>query len=230
MENTYTHSHDRTQATNAHLYEAAFPAPIYNCGMQIPKMLSEIMEATGWKQGELANRLGTTQPTLSRWMHGADPRGKHRDDIRALAEEVLQAGVRAAPVIRGHYVPLISWVSAGAPKTPDAVEEIESAPRIYAPDLDPKGEWIALRVDGDSMDRISPPDSIIFVNMKDRRLVANACYVITNPDDGAATYKRWRPNPNRWEPVSVNPEHEPLFVDGDQPKVIGRVRKSVLSM
>jgi SOS-response transcriptional repressor LexA len=87
---------------------------------------------------------------------------------------------------------------------------------------------LALRVVGDSMDRISPPDSIIFVNRADRRLVANGCSVIATPD-GEATYKRYRPSPDRFEPVSVNPAHEPFFPDG-MPKIVGRVRKSILDM
>lgn len=97
-----------------------------------------------------------------------------------------------------------------------------------AADLDPKGQWIALRVDGDSMDRISPPGSLIFVNLADRRLVTNACYIITNAD-GEATYKRFRASPPRFEPVSTNPAHEPIFPDGE-PVVLGRVRRSIIDM
>ena len=127
-------------------------------------------------------------------------------------------------------VPLISWVSAGALQQSDHVEELSTAPRVPASDLDPAGKWIALRVEGDSMDRISPPDSLIFVNTRDRLLVPNACYVFSD-GRGGTTYKRWRPNPNRLEPVSTNPDHEPLFVtDGAEPGVIGRVRRTLLEM
>jgi phage repressor protein C with HTH and peptisase S24 domain len=126
-------------------------------------------------------------------------------------------------------VPLISWVSAGNLSAPDAINDIRDAPRVSFPDLDSGGDWIALRVDGDSMDRISPPDSIIAVNLKDKRLVANACYVIAD-DAGGATYKRYRP-PGEWAPVSTNPEHQPMrHRAGQGPHIIGRVRKSILSM
>jgi len=101
-------------------------------------------------------------------------------------------------------VPMISWVSAGVLRESDHVEDMETAPRVPASDLDPAGHWIALRVEGDSMDRISPPDSLIFVNTRDRLLVPNACYVFSD-SNGGTTYKRWRPNPNRLEPVSTNP-------------------------
>lgn len=126
-------------------------------------------------------------------------------------------------------VPLISWVSAGPLEAVDAVEQYADAPRISGPDLDEGGDWIALRVQGDSMDRLSPPDSIIFVNRKDRRLVANACYVIAD-EDGSTSYKRYRP-PNEWAPVSTNPEHRSVKLQpGREPVIIGRVRKSLLSM
>lgn len=125
--------------------------------------------------------------------------------------------------------PLISWVSAGALLQSDTIIDFSEQPTVYAPDLDPSGDWIALRVDGDSMNRISPHDSIIFVNRSDKRLVPNACYVIGD-GNGGATYKRYRP-PNRWEPVSTNPEHRSFELPiGVEPDIIGRVRKTVLAM
>jgi phage repressor protein C with HTH and peptisase S24 domain len=126
-------------------------------------------------------------------------------------------------------VPLISWVSAGPMGLAEAVEEYADARRVVGPDLDAGGDWIALEVDGDSMDRISPPGSIIFVNRKDRRLVPNACYVIAD-ESGAATYKRWRPETG-WGPVSTNDGHAPLKIRaGAEPIIIGRVRLSLLRM
>lgn len=125
--------------------------------------------------------------------------------------------------------PLISWVSAGALAQPDAPLDDDDAAIIMEPGLDPSGDWIALRVDGDSMNRISPHDSIIFVNRKDRRLVPNACYIIGD-GEGGATYKRYRP-PNSWEPVSTNPIHQPMTLPaGREPDIIGRVKKTVLQM
>lgn len=139
-------------------------------------------------------------------------------------EEAAEAGA-SMPIA----APLISWVSAGALLKPDVPVDFEGAPILLEPGLDPNGDWIALRVDGDSMDRISPHDSVIFVNRRERRLVPNACYVIGD-GDGGATYKRYRP-PNTWEPVSTNPAHKPFVLKrGSEPDIIGRVRKTVLSM
>lgn len=137
----------------------------------------------------------------------------------------------AAPVVTA---PLISWVSAGAMETPEVVQESQDAERIAVGGLDPNGEWIALRIPPlyDSMDRISPPESVIIVNLKDRRLVSNACYVIADAESGEASYKRYRANPPRWEPVSTNPSHEAMFLDDmdGEPRIIGRVRRSMIDM
>jgi len=123
-------------------------------------------------------------------------------------------------------VPLIDWVSAGKMSYSDIGEEIIGF--VEETGLDRDGDWIALRVKGDSMDRISPPESIIFVDRRDQVLVPNACYVISNTD-GEATYKRFRPNPMRFEPVSTNSLHEPIYPTRE-PLIVGRVKKSILDM
>lgn len=123
-------------------------------------------------------------------------------------------------------VPLLSWVSAGRMSFPDVADETIGT--VEEGGLDPEGDWIALKVVGDSMDRISPPESIIFVDRNDKVLVPNACYVISN-GDGEATYKRFRSNPMRFEPVSTNPSHEPIY-PAREPLIVGRVKKSTIQM
>ena len=131
------------------------------------------------------------------------------------------------PVASGRItVPLISWISAGKMSFPDITDE--TIGHVQEGELDPEGDWIALKVVGDSMDRISPPESVIFVDRKDKVLVPNACYVISN-DDGEATYKRFRSNPMRFEPVSTNPAHEPIY-PSREPLIVGRVKKSTIAM
>ncbi len=124
-------------------------------------------------------------------------------------------------------IPKLSWVSAGTFETTDAIMSTDEVKMIRVADL-PDGDWVALDVIGDSMDRISPPGSLIIVNRSDRRLTPNACYVIED-GEGGATYKRYRPNPDRFEPVSTNPDHEPLFPD-QLPRIFGRVRRTILEM
>lgn len=124
-------------------------------------------------------------------------------------------------------IPLISWVSAGAFAEVGSVMPADEFPMIEVAGL-PAGDWFAVEVEGDSMDRISPPGSRIVVNRKDKKLVPNACYVIAN-EQGEATYKRYRPSPDRFEPVSVNSIHEPIYPEGAI-RVIGRVKLSMIAM
>ncbi|MEO9230889.1 MAG: S24 family peptidase [Devosia sp.] len=121
-------------------------------------------------------------------------------------------------------IPLLGWVSAGVMMRDDVSDE--ALGHIAVADL-PPGDWIALKVVGDSMDRISPPESIIFVDRRDKQLVPNGLYVIAD-EDGNATYKRYRPGPPmRFEPVSVNKDLEPIFPE-QEPQIVGRVKRSVL--
>lgn len=123
-------------------------------------------------------------------------------------------------------VPYLAWVSAGSMMREDIADEALGLLKVA--DLPSSGDWIALKVQGDSMDRISPPESIIFVDRKDRALVPNGCYVIADID-GNATYKRYRSGPMRFEPVSTNSQHEPIFPD-NEPFIVGRVRRSLIEM
>ncbi|WP_300396360.1 LexA family transcriptional regulator [Henriciella sp.] len=191
--------------------------------------LAGLIERRGTSQAELARALNTSRQNVGRWVKQTrkippDVAAKIAGYLRVPVSEVLYedgGGIVSAP--------LISWVSASK-LSEMSVDTLADAPRVTAPDLSATGEWIALRVQGDSMDRISPPESVIFVNLREKALVPNACYVIAD-EDGNATYKRFRPDPERFEPVSVNDAHQPIFVrEGQSPSVLGRVRKSILSM
>ena len=202
---------------------------LYQSGMEDIKARRERL---GLSQADLAELAGTSQPQIQRLENGMR-------ELTVTWAEKLAGPLRTTPIRLlfpdqddGQIgARLVSWVSAGALAQPDLDPDATApdAHLVFAPDLDPTGDWIALRVDGDSMNRISPHDSIIFVNRKDRKLVPNACYVIGD-GEGGATYKRYRP-PNTWEPVSTNPAHKPMKLpEGREPDIIGRVKKTVLSM
>lgn len=191
-------------------------------------MRDELARMGHGSKGKLAKFLGVRPAAISRMLN--DSPGKEARRILAHELHALEVffGAPLPASTIGVEVPLISWIAAGHLAAAEAVADIADCERIAVPYLDPKGDWIALAVHGDSMDRISPPDSIIVVDRKDRKLVPNACYVIGD-GEGGATYKRFRPSPMRFEPVSTNPDHEPIFPD-NEPKIVGRVRLSILRM
>jgi SOS-response transcriptional repressor LexA len=202
--------------------------------------IAEERVAQGVSQQELADRVSRlggkiTQTGIDKMEKRGTERPRYAREL-AIALNVMQdwiltgkgpkARVSSANELNISQMSIISWVSAGEMAKADITDA--EIGRIGLSGLDPNGDWIALQVQGDSMDRISPPGSVVIINRKDKRLVANACYVIAD-DDGSTTYKRYRPSPARFEPVSTNSTHEPIFPDND-PQIIGRVRRTVLEM
>src|SRR6185312_10503043 len=120
--------------------------------------------------------------------------------------------------------PLVTWVSAGELLSDEVSDVAIGTARAVLPPSD----WIALRVEGESMDRISPPGSIIFVDRADKRLVTGGFYVIGD-GEGHSTYKRFQARPMRFEPVSKNKALPTLYPD-NEPTIVGRVKLTTLSL
>ncbi len=199
--------------------------------MALKDNLKRIREDRKLSQSGLAKLAAVSQQLISRLESGVDLTTKRLPEIaRALTVSAYEIDENFSPEDTSSIVtaPVISWVSAGQLETPDVLAFDSETERRAAAGLDPKGTWIALKVKGDSMDRISPPDSIVFVNLKDRRLVPNACYVIQD-NEGGSSYKRYRPG--RWEAVSTNKKYKPYLVKGDRgPLIVGRVKRTVLDL
>lgn len=199
---------------------------------KFPNGLRPIFEKSGLSQAEFGRRTGFTRLRIKRWLDETRQIKPH--DAETLAapfgvnpEAILFPGRNGSAAT----VPLLSWISAGGFAAPRDMAEHDEPLEMLRWALSEKGDWFALRVEGDSMNRISPPDSVIFVNKREKKLVHNACYIIADKETGEAAYKRYRSDPPRWEPVSTNDKHEPSYVEHDgEPVIIGRVRRTLLSM
>lgn len=128
-------------------------------------------------------------------------------------------------------IPLLDTVTAGKLKTPSSQIPVEDVPLLAFADLG-RGDYFALRLedDADSMDRVSPPGSILVVNKADRDLRSGRCYIFSI--DGETTYKMWQDgDPAYLAPFSTNPTHKPIFVKRKRDfDVIGRVKRTVLDL
>jgi SOS-response transcriptional repressor LexA len=126
-------------------------------------------------------------------------------------------------------IPLLSWVNAGALADPQTQIPVEDVPLLAFADLG-RGDFFALKVQGDSMDRLSPDGSTIVINRADQALVAGKPYVFSIR--GATTYKLWQPDdPPYLQPYSTNPSHRPIFVKRKRDlEVIGRVKRSLIDL
>lgn len=122
-------------------------------------------------------------------------------------------------------VPLLSMVSAGNLRSHAAVSEHDILRRIKVGEL-PKGDWIALQVDGDSMDRVAPDGAIILVDRSDDRLIDGKFYIFSLAG-GEATFKRYKRTPQRLQPYSTNPDHMAVPADRDDLYVFGRVKRVI---
>lgn len=129
--------------------------------------------------------------------------------------------------IQTHSVPLVSWVSAGRMGEARSVMPGDEMRNLAVASL-PAGEWIALQVQGDSMDRVAPAGSLIFVNRADTTLRNGKLYVVAD-DQGGATFKRFFSTPDRFQPYSTNPDHETWYPSGEV-HVIGRVYRVVTEL
>lgn len=148
--------------------------------------------------------------------------------LTAARERARRASAQDEPKIT--QVPLVDTVPAGRLAAPMSQIPVDQVPLLAFADLG-RGEFIALTVRGDSMDRISPDGSTIIINKADRTLVSGKPYVFCVR--GEVTFKLWRPEPARLQPFSTNPIHEPVYVkskaDGEK-YVIGRVKRTVLDL
>ena len=94
-----------------------------------------------------------------------------------------------------------------------------------------RGNFIALTVKGDAMDRCSPEGSIILIDRADRQLISGKPYVFSVR--GETTFRLFRSPPPRLQPHSWSAVHEPRFLKGIEEAenyVIGRVKRTVLDL
>ncbi|QTL01935.1 S24 family peptidase [Aquabacter sp. L1I39] len=156
----------------------------------------------------LAVELGTTPEWLAFGRGAEDP-------------AALQASVRA--------IPLVSWVAASA----FAAADVSAAPGEEWPTVEvaglPAGDYFALTVQGDSMNRIAVHHSTIIVRRTDRTLVDRGFYVFVSEE--GSTFKRYRAKdgPPRLEPYSTNSAHETIFPNGEV-RVVGRVARVITDL
>lgn len=184
------------------------------------------MAERGTNTKQVAEKSGVTYTTLASFVQGATRslKGETEEKITAAygcsAAEIFE---RTAPPVM--VIPVISEVAAG--KLTDPATQIRDGDQtIEIGGLDP-GDYFATRVSGDSMDRLSPPGSLIVVNRADRDLVRGRRYIFSLR--GKTTYKRWEVNPFRLVPESTNPANEAIFPKSEEEwTVIGRVRLTLM--
>lgn len=125
-------------------------------------------------------------------------------------------------------VPLLDSVAAGKLKSPSSQIPVDQVPLLAFADLG-SGDFFALRIDGDSVDRISPDGSVVVVDRMDRQLIAGKFFIFAYK--GETTCKMWQPDPPHLAPFSTNPANKPIFIKRKSEfEVIGRVKRSMIDL
>lgn len=179
--------------------------------------ISQALTAAGIKREALAAALGVHVASIGRLLR------KERllkADERDAAFRFLGIVENAQPV---KVLPVIGLIAAGS--WADAVQEPLGF--IYSPYGGANA--FALRVDGDSMDKVAMPGASIIIDPDERELRDGKAYAVMN-ELGEATFKTFRNDPARFEPASNNPNHTTIRIGEDGFTVIGRALGSVTEL
>jgi transcriptional regulator with XRE-family HTH domain len=120
---------------------------------RLAEKIRAIRIATGLTQVEFADRLGTTQSTVTRWEKGSIPQGDMLQAIATLANTTVERlmGTDDLAAVPGGTIPVVGFVGAGSVVLPyddfskgDGLDHVERPPFV-------KGQVVAVEVRGDSL-------------------------------------------------------------------------------
>ena len=190
----------------------------------LARRIKERMEKLGLNQRSAALKAGLKEDAIRNVLRGRSqsPRGKTLSAIAEALnwsiEELLGQGNLTNKPVPMTAVPVISWVEAGSfTEAADPYEPGDSEHEIQVPST--STTLIALVVRGNSMNRVAPDGSTILIDYSRRDLISGKYYVVKNSGD--ATFKRYRSNPDRFEPDSTE-DHQTIFPENSI-TVVGQV-------
>lgn len=165
-----------------------FPhAPSHVAPMDYGAIVAKILLKRGVKQADLADRLGVTQPTISRWVsRGQEPDAAQRDVILA---EAATLGILEGSEVNS-TVPIVGTVGAGAHVSTNSDSET-SLRRAGMPPA-ANNDTVAVVVRGDNMLPIAENGWLLYYENTQEspadELVGKLCVVALR--DGRTLVKR----------------------------------------
>ena len=201
----------------------------------IAERLREIMEIRGMRQTDLADATGISQAQISAYINGKyEPKSTNIAEI-SRACNVSESWLMGfdVPAIRipdhlrnkrpGHIVPVYGNIAAGIPI--EAITDIEDWEEIPA-DMAERGEYIALRIAGDSMEPCMFRGDVVIIRLQQQVESGDIAAVIINGDE--ATCKRVKHTNGGMVLTSFNSAYEPMYFSASQiadlpVRIIGRV-------
>jgi SOS-response transcriptional repressor LexA len=175
------------------------------------------MKARKIRGVHLANELGLTPDQVSKSLHGLRRfTAAEMDKIRRLLSDTPPPSIEGALPTR--RIPVIGSVSAGNWK--EAIQQPMGT--MPMPEEDLPDDSVALRVVGDSMDKLVPDGGIVIFTPSDRELFADNYYIVLN-EEGETTFKQYKSDPARLVPCSSNPRHTDISIGDGKFQIVGRV-------
>lgn len=175
------------------------------------------MREKNLKQVDLANLLDLAPNKISKAFSGERQFKAHEiDKLRSYLAEGAPPPIEGALAVR--YIPLVGSVPGGNWR--EAVQQPLGS--IPVPDADLPADAIALRVEGDSMDKIVPDGATVIFSPGDKALYADNYYVVIN-GEGETTFKQYQTDPARLVPCSTNPRHKDIIIGEGPFEIVGRV-------
>lgn len=189
--------------------------------------LKELRRQKGIKQGEIAELLHITQGAVSQWELGRT--NMDYQYAKVLAEyfgvtvpyilgesNVLDHSSMPTPKDAGCRIPVLGTIRAGIPVA--AIEDIEDWEEITS-DMAKTGEYVALRVKGDSMEPQIKEGDIAIIRRQETIESGQIAVVIVNGDE--ATIKKVRLSPDGIMLIGFNTAvYEPKFYSKEEIAVL----------
>jgi SOS-response transcriptional repressor LexA len=173
------------------------------------------MDSIGLKSKDLAEWIGISPDKVSKSLKGI--RAFKADEVDRI-REVLRLNPPADDDRPPRTIPVLGMVSAGRWK--EAIALAGERMPLFDPGT-PRNAF-AVRVDGDSMDRVIEDGGTIIVDPDDRALYPKRYYIVRN-GDGETTFKQYLEEPARLSPCSTNPAHQEIMVGEGSFEIVGRV-------
>ena len=123
----------------------------------------------------------------------------------------IQHFTETAPRKKGIKIPVLGNVAAGIPL--EAITDVDDYEEISEA-MAAGGEYVALRIHGDSMEPRMQEGDVVIVRVQDTIESGETAIVMVNGDE--ATCKRVKITPDGIMLISNNPDYEPMFYSRKQ--------------
>lgn len=206
--------------------------------VSIGERIRDARRTAGLSQVDLAVKVGVSQPAVANWESGVhDPRRlmlARIADALGVSADWLASGARSAVETDKH--PAAAYLRRPIQHTP-VISFAEAARLLDNPDADPHAvaedyipvtsgadRLFALFVDDEAVDLAFPKGTLVVIDYSDRFPVDGTFALFQL--DGPPVIRRWRENPMRLEPASLNASYAEQLLKF-APPVIGCVRVSI---